>query len=97
MLLWGAVLRHGQAGKGPVCCAKVISSQFQPLCRQVGLSGLHFRRLVLTVVQKTNLRGAGPEVGVPRRRLPQKPTEMTGTLSRTNPRKGEERAQRYFG
>lgn len=58
---------------------------------------LHFRRMVLTVMQKTNLRGAGPEVQAPRRQLPQKPTEITGTLIRKHPQKREERAQRHSG
>lgn len=53
--------------------------------------------MVLTAVQKTNLRGAEPEVGAPRRRPSQKPTEMTGTLIRMYPQKGEERTHRYFG
>lgn len=48
--------------------------------------------MILTVVQRMDLRGAGPEARAPRTRLHQSPTEMTGALIGKHLQKGEERA-----
>lgn len=49
------------------------------------------------MVQKTDFEGSRAKGGGAQEEASSRPTEMTGTLMRKHPQKGEERAQKYFG